>query len=832
MKFSLEEILKISKGDCLCKNTSFEIEHIYFDSRRLIYVHNSLFLAIQASNGNDQSYVQDAFDKGIRVFMIDNQKVFKSIRPEVCEASTVILVENSVYALQAIATWYRHKFQSEVLAITGSNGKTIIKEWLYQMLYKYEHVYRSPKSYNSQIGVAISVLGIKHEHYLSILEAGISQINEMSNLEKMIQADIGIFTNIGMAHDAGFSDREEKIIEKLCLFKNCKSLIYCKDHEMLHEMISKQKKNGFFTKEIQLVSWSRHQDADLRVLKMNKRLTDCSLDLNYQETCFSIELPFIDDSSIENALHCCLFLLHKKFAIELIQKEIKLLTPIEMRLELKEGTNNCTIINDTYNSDLNSLQIAVDYLMQQNQHAEKVLILSDVLQSGKNSHELYQEINELIVLKKIDYLIGIGPEIYQNKEIFSIKSDFYLNTDSFLNQIDEKIFKNQSILIKGARPFEFEKITNALQKKMHQTRLEVNLTNLIHNLNVYRSHLNAETKIMVMVKAFSYGSGSFEIANVLQFRQVDYLAVAYADEGVELRQSGIELPIMVMNPDKQSFDKIISNQLEPEIYSLESLLDLIQACNSTSCSSGISIHIKLDTGMHRLGFSIEDIPALIAMLKENPSIIVSSIFSHLSSAEDSEEIEISNQQIELFKSLSQQLEESLQINCDKHILNSAGVINFPQAQFDMVRLGIGLYGVDSSKSIEAQLHNVTTFKTTISQIRELKKGTTVGYNRSGLLERDSLVATIGVGYADGFPRLLGNGNAFVKVNGKLVPTIGNICMDMSMIDLTGVDAKVGDEVILFDEELTVSHMAEKCQTIPYEILAGISQRVKRIYFNE
>ncbi|MBL6963361.1 MAG: bifunctional UDP-N-acetylmuramoyl-tripeptide:D-alanyl-D-alanine ligase/alanine racemase [Bacteroidetes bacterium] len=832
MKFSLREIEKITGGRIICKNTTESVVHIYFDTRRLVYVNNALFIAIVGPTNDGHKYILDAWEKGIRIFILEDLTRFEELDKKICNSSSLVLVENSVEALQKLAIAHRDKFHVEVVAITGSNGKTIVKEWLYHILYRHLNVYRSPKSFNSQIGVSLSVLGIRKENQLCILEAGISRVGEMKKLEPMIKADVGIFTNLGSAHDEGFTNRDEKIAEKLEVFKNCKTLIYCQDHALLHKMIQQKIDEGYFTRDINLIKWSRNQEADLRVHSINKINGRTKIDLVYRADTFTIDLPFNDHASIENAIHCCVFLLFKNYSIQLIQNEIKQLAPIEMRLELKEGLNNCTLINDTYNSDLNSLEIALDYLNQQKQHPEKVLILSDVLQSGKNSADLYADINKLLIAKKIDYLIGIGPEISQHKELFEQKSVFYPSTSSFLNNLKTEEIRNQSILIKGARTFEFEKITHILQKKVHQTCLEVNLSNIIFNLNVYRSYLKPETRIMVMVKAFSYGSGSFEIANILQYHQVDYLAVAYADEGVELRRSGIELPILVMNPEGQSFDQIISHRLEPEIYSMKSLHDLITSCKLMKIPEVIKIHIKVDTGMHRLGFTMDDLPELLKLLAENSFLKVTSVFSHLASADDLAEVDFTKQQIEKFNQMCNYLSKKLTEPFLKHLLNSAGVVHFPEAQFDMVRLGIGLYGIDFSRKMDKQLLNVSTFKTTISQIKKISRSDTVGYNRQGKLNKEATIATIGVGYADGFPRLLGNGKGVVKVKEKLVHTVGNICMDMCMIDITGLDAEVGEEVILFDEELSVTQMAENCQTIPYEILAGISQRVKRVYFNE
>jgi alanine racemase len=748
--------------------------------------------------------------------------------------ANIILVKNSIAALHELAISHRNQFPKNalpVIGITGSNGKTIVKEWLNHLLQNEFSIARSPKSFNSQIGVPLSVLNIRSTNDLAIFEAGISEKGEMKNLQKIIQPTIGIFTNIGNAHDEGFSSRNEKINEKLILFQTSDHLIFCSDDENLKNKIQAfQQKN----KQLKLFSWGAKSDNVLQVKQIKKEAFSSSVFLQYKKSKFGISIPFTDDASIQNAIHCVavLILLNKKE--EEILKLFSTLYPIEMRLELKEGINHCNIINDSYSNDLYSLAIALDFLNQQKQNVRHTVILSDIVQSGIESKKLYSEVASLLRQKNIDRFIGIGKDIFSQKNDFSFikNSAFYKSTDDFLNNIFLSNFHDETILIKGARQFEFEKISHVLEQKVHQTVLSINLNSIVHNLKKYKALLHPSTKIMAMVKAFGYGSGSYEIASVLEFNKVDYLAVAYADEGIELRKAGITLPIMVMNTDRTVFDSIVNYNLEPELFSFSLLNDFTEYLKRTEIEN-YPVHLKIDTGMHRLGFMEGEINLLCKKISGNHFIKIKSVFSHLAASEDKKEDLFTDFQFNVFQKSCSKIEKALGYLFDKHIDNTSGISRHPDLQMNMVRLGIGLYGIDSNREMQKSLKNVSTLTTTISQIKKMKAGETVGYGRMGKVERDSLIAVVRIGYADGYSRRLGNGVGKMLIKNKLVPVIGNVCMDMTMLDVTGIkNLKEGDEVIVFGEELSLQQLSKWAGTIPYEIMTGISQRVKRIYFEE
>ncbi len=803
------------------------INDILIDSRRLFKVDNTLFFALSSKRNDGHSYIPELYQKGLRDFVVSDPNLDISKFPD----ANFILVNKTLDALQLLATAYRKKFDIPVIGITGSNGKTIVKEWLYQLLSKDRRVIRSPKSYNSQIGVSLSVWQMDKDYQIAVFEAGISEPEEMNRLQQIIRPTIGIFTNIGEAHNENFINKIQKIGEKLKLFTKVDTLIYCIDHAEIQEVIIKsQILNG-----IESFSWSRKQKADLQIQTVTKHGKDHSIiKAIFSEKQISISIPFIDEASIENAIHCWATMLYLGYDQDVIAERMLFLSPIAMRLELKEGINNCSVINDSYNSDINSLGIALDFLNEQTLQKDKTIILSDILQSGRSDVYLYGKISELLEQKDIKKLIGIGPAISKQAEQFFIEKEFYKSTDEFLRAFSFTRFHNEAILLKGARVFEFEQIGQALQQKAHETVFEINLNALVHNLNYYRSKISPETKMMAMVKASSYGNGSFEIANALQFHKMDYLAVAYADEGIELRKAGITLPIMVMNPDEESLDGIIAHNLEPEIYNFRvlGLLEKAIQRNIIPRNKPVKTHLKIDTGMHRLGFDEKDTGELIAKIKANSRLYVQSIFTHLAASDDYTQKEFSEQQIVAFARISEAMAADLGYKVLRHVLNTAGITAFPQAQFDMVRLGIGLYGISPDESEQPQLENVSTMKSSISQIKIIEAGKTIGYGRSGRAEFEMKLATIPIGYADGLSRLLGNGRGHLMIGGKLVPIIGNVCMDMCMADVTGLDVKEGDEVIVFGKERSINELAAEMGTIPYEILTGISKRVKRVYFQE
>ncbi|MEY2828713.1 MAG: hypothetical protein RIQ33_571, partial [Bacteroidota bacterium] len=745
---------------------------------------------------------------------------------------------------QQITIYHRQQFQIPIIGITGSNGKTVVKEWLYQLLENDFKIVRSPKSYNSQIGVPLSIWQINNTYQIGIFEAGISQPYEMQNLEKIIKPTIGIFTNIGEAHSEGFLNIRQKINEKLQLFAFANHIIYCKDYEELHNAAVNFKSkivNDGDANRFNLFSWSFKTEADLKIKEVISEGMKTTIHAAFNQTEISITIPFSDKASIENAINCWAYLLLQQYDNEIINQRMQQLTNIGMRLELKEANNNCSLINDSYNSDINSISIALDFLHQQKQHEKHTVILSDILQSGKSDYDLYAEIIELLKAKHINRFIGIGKNICkQHKQFATIENmdlHFYPDTTNFIQDFDVQQFNNEAILLKGARVFEFEKISQLLEKKAHETILEINLSAIVHNFKTYQALLKPKTKIMVMVKAFSYGSGSFEIANILQFHNADYLAVAYADEGVELRNNGINLPIMVMCPEQRSFDTIIKNRLEPEIYSLDILQDLINTLEKYYIGYDLlplPIHIKLDTGMRRLGFEESDLNSLLSKLIEHKKIIqVKSVFSHLSASESSEHDAFSQYQCNLFEKLTTKIEKKLGYNFLKHILNSGGIVRHNAYQMDMVRLGIGLYGFDSAEQIQHKLKNVSTLKTTVLQVKNINADETIGYSRKGKLNDIGKIATVGIGYADGYRRVLGNGKSRMLVNGKLANTVGNICMDMCMLDVSDIHSiKAGDVVTVFGENPSLQQLATWEGSILYEILTGISKRVKRIYFEE
>ncbi len=825
IRYTIQEILKITNGKPLCINEGNQVvTDILIDSRRLINPENCLFFALSSKKNNGHKFIDGLYEKGIRNFIVSEDHFH-------FDDANIILVENTLEALQKLTAFHRRKFDIPVIGITGSNGKTIVKEWLFQLMSDDKKIIRSPKSYNSQVGVPLSVWQLKPDFDMAIFEAGISEPDEMGRLQAIINPTIGIFTNIGAAHSENFITTRQKVGEKLKLFTKVDTLIYCSDYPEIQETIIKSE----ILESISAFTWSRKQEADLQIKEIEKHLNNASrISGVFMGDEISIHIPFSDEASIENAIHCWAAMLFLNYENDIIAKRMLNLQSIAMRLEMKEGINHCSIINDSYNSDINSLSIAIDFLNQQNQHKRKTIILSDIMQSGQNDEDLYGEIAGLLEKKGIHKIIGIGKAIGNQADKFTMDKSFFPDTDDFLRKCSFAGFQNESILLKGARVFEFEQISKALQQKAHETIFEVNLNALIHNLNYYRSKIGPDTKVMAMVKAFSYGSGSFEIANILQFHRVDYLAVAYADEGVELRKAGIVLPIMVMNPDEQSFDAIIKHNLEPEIYNFRSFRLLEKAIhkNILPDNKPVKTHIKLDTGLHRLGFEANELDELIDLLKINKSIYVQSVFSHLAASEDPDEDDFTRGQIGLFKSMSEKIKSHTDHQILMHTLNSAGINRFAEAQFDMVRLGISLYGISSNPVDKDKLENVSTLKSTISQIKNIKKGDTIGYNRLGKAHREMKIATVAIGYADGFNRNLSNGTGEVLIHGKIAPIVGNISMDLCMVDISGINAKEGDDVIIFGKDYPISKLAKASGTIPYEIMTGISRRVKRIYFQE
>ncbi len=816
MQYQLSEISSVINAKPKLVEESV-ISNVFIDSRNILNPINSLFFAISGKNNNGHNYIEDLIERGVRNFVVESvDKIYNSSK------YNYLVVENSLKAFQQFAAWHRSNFKIPVVGITGSNGKTIVKEWLFYLLDGEKTIVRNPKSYNSQVGVPLAVNLIEDSHELGIFEAGISMPGEMENLEKVIQPKIGVFTNIGDAHQENFENYEKKIQEKLKLFINCKSLVYSSDYERIDIEV----KNSFAQKGIELFTWSKNKYANLEVIQITQESKSSRIVGICKGQKSEIKIPFTDDASIENAIHAWAFLLANKYFTPALGLKFESLPPIGMRLELMQGINDCSIINDTYNSDLNSIKIALDFLKRQKQHENKCLIISDILQSGESSETLYQKLSDLIAASNVNRVIGIGSAINKNLAGHIVSAKFFKNTAEFLESKILHEFENEAVLIKGAREFEFEKISEVLQQKTHRTVLEISLEALENNLNYFRSLLNPATKVLIMVKAFSYGSGSHEIAHFLEHQRVDYLGVAFTDEGVALRKAGVNLPIIVMNPEEGSFRSIINYNLEPEIHNFRSLKTFHQTIEQTVRSS-YPIHIKIDTGMKRLGFDAEEVKELVEVLKKNRYLEPQSVFSHLVAGAELEHQEFSLQQIERFEKASEYLQKFCKRQLLRHILNSGGIENYPDAQFDMVRLGIGLYGISARDGIKLQ--NISTLKSHISQIRQVKKNETIGYGRAGILKKDSEIAILPIGYADGLDRKLSNGVGHVIINNKKAPFVGNICMDMCMVDVTDIIANEGDEVIIFGKEISINEIAKKLGTIPYEILTSVSQRVKRVY---
>lgn len=799
----------ITHGNVRLLSADRPIINLIIDSRKAIVQEGSLFFAIRGEYHDGHHYIDALYKAGIRQFIVEHE-----LNVEKYPGSNILQVASSIRALQKITAYHRKKFSLPVVGITGSNGKTIIKEWLYQLLSREYTIIKNPGSYNSQVGVPLSVWPMQPYHTLGLFEAGISKPGEMEKLEEIIKPTIGIFTNIGTAHDENFEDVQQKINEKLKLFQHSSILIYCADHPVLHKTLKQT--------SVPLLSWGICEDADIRIDKKQN-----SYIVSWKDKLYTLTLPFSDQASIENTFHCVALLLHMGMDRALLQDRIFSLQSIPMRLELKEGINQCQVIDDTYNNDLGGLQISLDFLNNQYQKKNKTLILSDILQSGMDEEELTTHLAQLVHQSGLTKFIGIGPVLSRHAKKFGTSATVYTTTQDFLRTFNPDDFHQEIILVKGARAFQFEKIVAQLQRKVHGTVMEVDLGALVYNLNYFKSRLKPETKIMVMVKAFAYGSGSVEVANVLQYHRVDYLGVAYADEGVELRKNNITLPIMVMNPTEEGFQAMMNFNLEPELYGFKILHEFISFLNGRPWK----IHIKIDTGMHRLGFDETEIQELLAVLQAHKNLTVASVFTHLAGSDEAEHDAFSTQQATKFQLAAITLTKGLGYTPILHALNTPGILRMPEWQFDMVRLGVGLYGVDPTAEAHP-LKPVATLKTVISQIREVREGESIGYGRRGLAKKQMKIATIAVGYADGYSRAFSRGVGEVSIGGRRAPVVGNVCMDMTMVDITGLNAKEGDEVILFGEQLPIPEVAAKINTIPYEILTNTSERVKRVFVAE
>jgi alanine racemase len=808
-----KDLPQLTGGSLLQCAIDLPITDLITDSRKANSLNESVFFAIQGVRQDGHRFISDLYRQGCRQFVVEN-KINLTSYPE----GNFLLVESTVKALQQIVSAHRGQFDFPVFGITGSNGKTIVKEWLYHLLSPDYIIVKNPGSYNSQLGVPLSVWQTGAQHNLGIFEAGISKPGEMKALAAVIKPTLGIFTNLLAAHDEGFESRKQKAEEKAKLFENCSTVIYCKDHQLIDETLKK-----IIRPAQKLFTWGYSAQADVVILRVTS--FECRITLKGQS--FSVHKNFPDEASWENLFHSVAAMLHLGYTPEIIQSRIAQLKSLPMRLEMKEGINGSTIIDDSYSNDLTGLRIALDFLKSQ-RSGKSLVILSDMLESGLKEEGWIDQINELLKQHDINKLMAIGPAFIRHSSRITISKETFPSVSAFLENMNPSDFTGSAILIKGARVFRLEQIVQKLQKKIHGTVMEINLGAIVHNLNAYRSRLKPETKIMAMVKAFAYGSGSHEVASILQYHKVDYLGVAYADEGKVLRTNGIHLPVMVMNPTPDSFQTLIDFKLEPSIYSLTLFRSIIDHLGENE----LFIHLKLDTGMHRLGFEEEQLDELITLLKSHPAIKVKSIYSHLAGSDDSAHDSFSQEQADRFTTMANKIAERLNISPLRHILNSSGITRLSQYQFDMVRLGIGLYGVDPGNGIGQSLKLAVTLRATISQIKTIKAGKTIGYGRHGKAENEMKIATLSIGYADGYSRTFSKGVGKVLIKGKFAPVVGNVCMDMTMVDVTGIDSSEGDEAIIFGEDLSVSEVASWIKTIPYEILTSTSDRVKRVFFAE
>lgn len=821
--YTIQDIAQWVYGTVDAADASVTVNHLVTDTRKITDPAGSVFFAIHGEHRDGHRFIPEAWQQGVRVFVVTERGLRRQY-PEGC----FIIVEDTLRALQQLAAMHRRLFSYPVIGITGSNGKTIVKEWLNHLLEKQYRIVRSPRSYNSQIGVPLSIWAMGAEHGLGIFEAGISTTGEMARLETIIRPSIGVFTSIGDAHSEGFSSMEVKIREKLVLFGQSEVLVYPADKVLLHEAVTR----SGLTKNKRTISWGREAHASLKILEIEAAAETTTIRYRYQDTDRRFTIPFTGTIAVDNAMSCAAVL----EAMGCAEKTLPLmadLPALSMRLEMRQGINHCTIINDSYSADMDALQLALDFLQQQKQHRKRTLILSDLLQSGKDGEALYSQIASMVKRHGISRFVGIGKVISNYAHLFSDVCDqqrFYLSTQEFINDFHQLDYQQETILLKGARAFMFEKISALLETKWHQTVLQVNLGAVAYNLTTYRNMLPKGTKIMVMVKAFSYGSGSFEIANLLQFHQVDYLAVAYADEGVELRRAGIRLPIMVMNPEEATFAALLNDDLQPEIFSFE-LMDRFRQFLQREGVQEFPVHLKIDTGMHRLGFEPHEIPELLARWPSNMRVVTA--FTHLVGSEDPDGDMFTQLQATQFEKACTALEQGLGYGFVKHLANTAAISRHPHVAMDMVRLGIGLYGVDTTGNPQLNLKEAAVLTSTVAQVRKVPAGETVGYNRKGRLDRDSYIATIRIGYADGYPRSLSHGKGSMMIRNRLFPVIGTVCMDMTMIDVTDMpDVREGEEVVIFGRGLELNQLASWAGTIPYDIMTGISQRVKRVYFED
>ena len=830
MNYSIEKITTLI-GARRIGETDAQIGWLLTDSRSLCFPEETLFFALKSTRNDGHRYIEDLYRRGVRNFVVEAKGI-----AEYCPNGSVttmadanfLIVPSPLAALQRLAERHRDEFNIPIVGITGSNGKTMVKEWLYQLLLPSQKIVRSPRSYNSQIGVPLSVWLLNEQTEIGIFEAGISQPGEMMALRDIIQPTIGVLTSLGSAHQENFRSMEEKCLEKLELMHDTEAMVYCSDNDIVSRCIRRMQYKG------EKIAWSQcDEQVALFVKRIENKGQSARITYIWQGEENTYSIPFIDEASIEDTITCAAVALRLGLTPGQLADRMPKLEPVAMRLEVKEGQRGCLLINDSYNSDINSLDIALDFMQRRESAGSltKTLILSDIFQTGTTPDKLYAQVSDLAVKRGINKFIGIGPELSAQADRIQIADkQFFADVNHFLSSDAFAALHHELILLKGARPFGFDQITEQLEQKVHETILEVNLNAVVENLNYYRSFLKPETKMVCMIKADGYGAGAVEIARTLQDHRVDYLAVAVADEGVTLRKAGITANIMIMNPEMTAFKTMFDYDLEPEVYSFRLLDALIKAARKEGIT-GWPVHIKLDTGMHRLGFDpVDDMDELIDRLKHQNAVIPRSVFSHFVGSDSDDFDSFSAQQFALFEAGSSKLQSAFSHKILRHIDNSAGIEHFPERQLDMCRLGLGLYGIDSRDN--RILNTVSTLKTTILQMHHVPAGETVGYSRKGKLDRDSVIAAIPIGYADGLNRHLGNRHGYCLVNGQKAEYVGNICMDVAMIDVTDIPCQEGDQVEIFGEHLPVTVLSDAIDTIPYEVLTGVSNRVKRVYFQD
>ena len=830
MNYSIEKITTLI-GARRIGETDAQIGWLLTDSRSLCFPEETLFFALKSTRNDGHRYIEDLYRRGVRNFVVEAKGI-----AEYCPNGSVttmadanfLIVPSPLAALQRLAERHRDEFNIPIVGITGSNGKTMVKEWLYQLLLPSQKIVRSPRSYNSQIGVPLSVWLLNEQTEIGIFEAGISQPGEMMALRDIIQPTIGVLTSLGSAHQENFRSMEEKCLEKLELMHDTEAMVYCSDNDIVSRCIRRMQYKG------EKIAWSQcDEQVALFVKRIENKGQSARITYIWQGEENTYSIPFIDEASIEDTITCAAVALRLGLTPGQLADRMPKLEPVAMRLEVKEGQRGCLLINDSYNSDVNSLDIALDFMQRRESAGSltKTLILSDIFQTGTTPDKLYAQVSDLAVKRGINKFIGIGPELSAQADRIQIADkQFFADVNHFLSSDAFAALHHELILLKGARPFGFDQITEQLEQKVHETILEVNLNAVVENLNYYRSFLKPETKMVCMIKADGYGAGAVEIARTLQDHRVDYLAVAVADEGVTLRKAGITANIMIMNPEMTAFKTMFDYDLEPEVYSFRLLDALIKAARKEGIT-GWPVHIKLDTGMHRLGFDpVDDMDELIDRLKHQNAVIPRSVFSHFVGSDSDDFDSFSAQQFALFEEGSSKLQSAFSHKILRHIDNSAGIEHFPERQLDMCRLGLGLYGIDSRDN--RILNTVSTLKTTILQMHHVPAGETVGYSRKGKLDRDSVIAAIPIGYADGLNRHLGNRHGYCLVNGQKAEYVGNICMDVAMIDVTDIPCQEGDQVEIFGEHLPVTVLSDAIDTIPYEVLTGVSNRVKRVYFQD